>query len=236
MLQGKIMSHNCAKGHSLVTALIATALLCASVVAHAATAKPIKHTSFHWHVNVGGNFVTGPIVSYLRGGWSAGGGFSWRPREERWFALRADFAYDHFGISHALVAATKDSTFGPDTGSGGLTEADFDGELRAPFGKSVTGYLLAGVGAAHLSLSLVQPGGIHTYKCTQSPFGVCGRTVAATSLLSGESSTTDFSWNVGVGMDFRIDGGPVMFIEARYVHFNAFVPVTVIPVQIGLRF
>jgi opacity protein-like surface antigen len=223
--------------NSFLAALIAAALV--GTMAHAsaaAGAKPAKPSTFHWHMSIGGNFVTGPITKYLRGGWSAGGGFTWRARGERWFAVRTDFAYDRFGISNALVAATKGSTFGPDTGSGGLTEANFDGEFKVPFGHSAVGFLLAGVGVAHLSVSLVQPGGIQTYKCAQSPFKVCSRTVAATSLLKGESSTTAFSWNVGAGVDFRIDGGPVMFIEARYVRFNAFVPAEVIPVQIGLRF
>ena len=225
------------KKDSFVTALIAAALIGWCAIAHAASAKkPVKHTDFHWHVNVGGNFLAGSIKSYLRSGWSAGGGFTWRPRDERWFAVRTDFEYDHFDISDALVSATKGGTFGPDTGTGGLTEADVDGELRMPFGQGATGFLLAGVGVAHLSVSLVQPGGVQTYKCAQSPFGVCSRTVAATSLLMGESSTTAFSWNVGAGVDFRIDNGPVLFIETRYVRFNAFVPVTVIPVQIGVRF
>ena len=65
---------------------------------------------------------------------------------------------------------------------------------------------------------------------------MCSSTTAASPLLIGPSSTTTFSWNVGVRVDFHIDGGPVMYIEARYVRFNAFAPVTVIPVQIGLRF
>lgn len=233
---GRIMGLNRFKENSYVAAMIVAALLSVSAVAHAADAKPVKHTSFHWHMSVGGNFATGPITSYLRSSWSAGGGFTWQPRSERWFAVRTDFAYDHFDISDALVAATKSGTFGPDTGSGGLTEANVDGEFKVPFGQSATGYLLAGVGVAHLSVSLVQPGGIQTYTCAQSPFKVCSRTVGATPLLIGSSSTTAFSWNVGAGVDFRIDGGPEMFIEARYVRFNAFVPVTVIPVQIGLRF
>ena len=224
------------KGNSLFSTLAIAALLSANATAHAAPKTPAKTATLHWHVNVGGNFATGPITSYLRSGWSAGGGFTWQSRSERWFAVRTDFAYDHFDISNALVAATKGGNFGPDTGSGGLTEANVDGEFKVPFGKSATGYLLAGVGVAHLSISLVQPGGIQTYKCTQSPFGVCSSTTPAAPLLIGSSSTTAFSWNVGAGVDFRIDGGAVMFIEARYVRFNAFVPVTVIPVQIGLRF
>jgi len=230
------MGLNRIKGNSFIVALLAASLVSVSAVAHAADAKPAKHTSFHWHASVGGSFLGGSITSYLRSGWAAGGGFTWRPRDERWFAVRTDFSYDHFDISDKLVAATKGGTFGPDTGSGGLTQANVDGEFKVPFGKSASGYLLAGVGVAHLSVSLVQPGGIQTYTCAQSPFKVCSRTVAATPLLMGESSTTAFSWNVGAGVDFRIDGGPVMFIEARYVRFNAFVPVTVIPVQIGLRF
>ena len=230
------------KGTSIFSALAIAALLSISAPAHAAAKTPTaskvsaKIATLHWHVNVGGNFVTGPIKSYLRSGWSAGGGFTWQPSSERWFAVRTDLAYDHFDISNSLVAATKSGNFGPDTGSGGLTEANVDGEFKVPFGASATGYLLAGVGVAHLSISLVQPGGIKTYKCTQSPFGVCSSTTAASPLLIGSSSTTAFSWNVGAGVDFRIDGGPMMFIEARYVRFNAFVPVTVIPVQIGLRF
>ncbi len=230
------MSFKSIKGTSLFSALAIAALLSVSATAHAAPKTSAKTATLHWHVNVGGNFATGPITTYLRSGWSAGGGFTWQPRSERWFAVRTDFAYDHFDISNSLVAATKGGNFGPDTGSGGLTEANVDGEFKVPFGKSATGYLLAGVGVAHLSISLVQPGGIQTYKCTQSPFGVCSSTTAAAPLLIGSSSTTAFSWNAGAGVDFRIDGGPVMFIEARYVRFNAFVPVTVIPVQIGLRF
>ncbi|MDA8350896.1 MAG: hypothetical protein M0038_19245 [Pseudomonadota bacterium] len=174
-------------GNSFITALLAAALVGMSAVGHATDAKPVKpvkHTTFRWHVNVGGNFLKGSIASYLRSGWSAGGGFTWRPRYERWFAVRTDFEYDHFDISNTLRAATQGGTFGPDTGSGGLTEADVDGELRAPFGGDATGFLLAGVGVAHLSVSLVQPGGVQTYKCAQSLFGVCSRTVAATSLLS----------------------------------------------------
>lgn len=224
------------KGNSLFMALALAAVLSVSVTAHATPAAKAKPARLHWHLNIGGNFLTGPLTSYLRSGWSAGGGFTWQPRSEQWFAVRTDFAYDHFDISNALVAASKGSTYGPDTGSGGLTEANVDGEFKVPFGQSATGYLLAGVGAAHLSVSLVQPGGVHTYKCTQSPFGVCSTTTAAAPLLIGSSSKTAFSWNVGAGVDFRIDRHAVMFIEARYVRFNAFLPVTVIPVQIGLRF
>lgn len=214
-------------------ALIGAAVIAASP---AARARDVDPGSLHWHASIGGNFLTGPVTSYLRGGWSAGGGFTWQPQGVRYFAVRADFAYDHFDISKSLTAATEDNTFGPDTGDGGLTEANVDGELKIPFGTGAEGFLIAGVGVAHLGVSLVQPGGIQTYKCDSSPFGVCDRTIQATPLLEGQSSTTAFSWNVGAGIDLYVSPRTALFLETRYVRFNAFAPVEVIPVQIGLRF
>ncbi len=56
------------------------------------------------------------------------------------------------------------------------------------------------------------------------------------TVIAGEKDTTEFAWNAGLGVDFELNGGSKVYIEAKYHSAETDRASTeVIPIVIGYR-
>jgi opacity protein-like surface antigen len=56
------------------------------------------------------------------------------------------------------------------------------------------------------------------------------------TIVRARESTTEFGWNVGVGMNFALRNGSEMFVEARYHRIETDrIPTEFIPLSVGFR-
>lgn len=195
---------------------------------------PQEHV--HWHIDTGYAATSGQIGNFLDGGWTVGGGFSWQPDFRSPFALRTDLNYTRFDATRNLIAinnAVDQSQI--DNGYGEIVDLAVDGEYRMPLSPSVTGFALAGVGVAHRRIALTQTVAYGGYVCDPW-FGYCEYGLVPGDYVVASANTTQFAWNVGLGLDFALWNGQTFFVEARFTRMQTQQPTDFVPIRVGLRF
>lgn len=196
---------------------------------------PEQHV--HWHIDTGYDATTGQTASFLQGGWTFGGGFSWQPDFSSPFALRADLNYTRFNATRQLIGINQaiDQTE-IDDGYGEIVDLAVDGEYRIPLSSSVTAFALGGVGIAHRRIALTQTVAVGGYVC-DSWFGYCQYDLVPGDVVVASDDTTRVAWNAGLGLDFALWGGQTFFVEARFTRMQtAQQPTDFVPIRVGLRF
>lgn len=196
--------------------------------------SPEQHV--HWHLDTGYVATSGQIADALDGGWTIGGGLSWQPNFSSPLALRADLNYSRFDATRQLININQqlDQTE-IDNGYGEIVDFSVDGEYRVPLSPSVSGFALAGIGIAHRRIALTQTVPVGGYICDPW-FGYCDYGLVAGDYVVASDNTTQFAWNVGLGLDFALWGGQTFFVEARFTRMQTAQPTDFVPIRVGLRF
>lgn len=190
----------------------------------------------HWHLQVGYSPTVGSTSEYFQGGYTFGGGLTWRPWADEPFGLRADLEYSHFSATRNLIAINEqlDQTQ-IDYGYGEVYGLNVDGQYKVHLTPTVSAFALAGVGVDHLHVALTQTVAFGTYLCDPW-FGYCSFGLVPGDVVVASGDTTRFSWNAGVGLDFLLRSGQTFFVEARYQRLETSQPIEFVPITVGLRF
>ncbi len=190
----------------------------------------------HWHLQIGYSPTVGSTSEYFDGGFTFGGGLTWRPRPDEPFGLRADLEYSRFSATRNLIAINElANQIEIDSGYGEVVGLNVDGQYTVHFSPTVSGFALAGVGVDHMRVALTQTVAFGSYLCDPW-FGFCSYGLVPGDIVVASGSSTRFSWNAGVGVDFLMRNGQTFFIEARYQRIQTAQPTEFIPITVGLRF
>lgn len=197
------------------------------------TFRPVEPV--HWHVQIGYSPTVGSTSQYFDGGFTFGGGLTWRPPGHP-LGLRADLEYSRFDATRNLVAINQQADqMQIDSGYGEAVGLSVDGEYKRPLTSWVSGFALAGVGVDYFRVALTQTFAFGTYFC--DPWvGFCSFGLVPGQVVVASGSSTRFAWNAGAGLDFRLHDGETFFVEARYQRIETRQPTAFIPLTVGLRF
>ena len=190
----------------------------------------------HWHLQIGYSPTVGSTSEYFQGGFTLGGGLTWRPHPDEPFALRADLEYSRFDATRNLIAINQQADqIQIDSGYGEVFGLNLDGEFKTHLTPWVSGFAVAGIGVDHMRVALTQTVAYGTYFCDPW-FGYCSYGLVPGDIVVASGSSTRLSWNAGVGLDFRLRNGQTLFVEARYQRINTTEPTAFVPITVGLRF
>jgi hypothetical protein len=67
-------------------------------------------------------------------------------------------------------------------------------------------------------------------------WGFCYPGVAPGQAVVAEESTTRFAWNAGLGIEYPLNTGSVVYIDVRYHELQTQQNTPFIPIQFGVRF
>lgn len=193
-------------------------------------------THVHWHMDTGYVATSGQIGDFLQGGWTIGGGFTWRPDFSSPLALRADINYSRFDATRNLIGINQafDQTE-IDDGFGEIVDLAVDGEYRMPLSPYITAFADAGIGVAHRRIALTQTVAFDGFVCDPY-FGFCESGFVPGDAVVASDNTTRFTWNAGIGLDFALRSGSTFFVEARFTRMQMPQPTDFIPIRVGLRY
>ncbi|MGH8260441.1 MAG: outer membrane beta-barrel protein [Steroidobacteraceae bacterium] len=192
----------------------------------------------HWQIEGGYSATTGTTSTYLDGGWTFGGGLTWYPSPTSPAALRVDLGYSQYNATNNLLVQNQTLLQTEiDSGVGRTWGGDVDGQLDFRLGPRVTGYLLAGIGAYQRQIELYQTvlgGGVFC----DPWWGFCGSNFfPADATVARTTSSVEFAWNAGLGIDVPMGNGMSWFIDARYLRIGSGDERTeFVPIRVGLRF
>jgi opacity protein-like surface antigen len=209
------------------TGVFCRAVVCTCVLVSAAFAQEGRR--FNFSAGAGVSFPTGNASSSLNTGWNMDfrGGFNPTPS----LLLDLDFSYNHWGLSDSTLAQ-----FGEPGGFGDVWSLTFAPTMRlAPHAK-FDPYIIAGFGLYHRGVSLTQPATVPTIICDPF-FGFCYPAAVGVNQVVASFSTYKPGFNVGGGIEFRIEGPVKVFAEARYNDMFAThgTDLTYVPLTFGLR-
>jgi opacity protein-like surface antigen len=206
--------------------------------------QPAPHESlFHWHIDGGWSGTSGQTQNYLQGGYSVGVGFSVAAAPGSPIGFRFDVNYDHHNATQQLIALNQNPSGTINSGDAAIWNGTIDLEIRIPFSGGVRGYVFGGPGYYNTTLSFREPtysqGGYYGSGGNYCDpfFGYCGGGYGETKAASHEVSK--FGWNAGVGLEVPLAGQAKWFVEGRYNRVqetSTSIPLTFIPVTIGVRF
>lgn len=188
-----------------------------------------------WHFDGGYGITSGHTADYLDGGWTVGGGFTFRPVPRSPFSLRADLNFSQFSATNRLISiGEQQNQTHIDDGTGRIVNLDLDAVFDIPLGRA-RGYLMAGVGGAWRQIDLTQTVAFGGYFC-DAWYGFCGFGSFPGDVLIQREETTRFAWNAGIGVEFPLYNGQSWFVEARYNRMETPQPTEFIPIRVGIRF
>jgi opacity protein-like surface antigen len=202
---------------------------------------PVREPLVHWHIDGGWSDPVGRTANYLQGGYSVGAGFSVAPAHDSPLDFRFDANYDRNDATRELVALNQNASGAINRGNASIWNGTLDLELHVPFGGGVRGYVFGGGGAYNTTVSFREPfftrGGYYGggYYC--NPFaGFCG---GFGEFNAASHTITKFGWNAGAGLEVPLESGVKFFVEGRYNRIeetNATIPLSFVPITVGLRF
>jgi opacity protein-like surface antigen len=192
----------------------------------------------HWQIEGGYGITSGTTASYLDNGWTFGGGLTWYPSPNVPAALRVDLSYSQYDATRNLLV--QNETFLQteiDSGVGRTWGGDVDGQFDFHLGSRATGYLIAGVGAYRRQIELYQTllaGGIFC----DPWWGFCGPNYFPVDAVVARTTTsTQFAWNAGLGVEVPLGNGTSWFVDARYLRIGPQDQRTeFVPIRVGIRF
>jgi hypothetical protein len=155
----------------------------------------------------GASFPTGNYDDIANVGWHLTGSVNFGRHDSR-FGFLVDGTYGEFGLD-----------------SEGLTGGPLEVRQRWIYGTGNLVYRFKRAGASHANPYLIGGAGVYTSKG-----------VGADADLFGDTSSTDFGVNAGVGLNYTVSR-IVLFAEARYhTVFSDPSDTHYIPLTIGIRF
>ncbi len=197
-----------------------------------------SYRPLHWQIHGGYSAMVGTTSDYLDGGWNFGGGLTWYPSPLTPVGLRLDLSYSEYNATHNLLLQNATALQTEiDSGTGRTWGGDLDGEFDFILGPGVHGYLIGGIGTYRREIELYQTvigGGIFC----DPWWGFCGPAYfPANAVVARTTSSFQFSWNMGAGIDFPLGNGMSWFVDARYLSIGSGGERSeFVPIRVGLRF
>jgi hypothetical protein len=181
--------------------------------------------------------TTGTTGHYLDSGWIVGGGLDWKPDPTGPFSLLAELHYSRYGATEELLRLgnQQQNTVRIDDGDGEIWGLNVNGVYRFPLGAHARGYITAGIGEYYRSVELTQTVLLAGYYCDPW-WGICYQGIFPGDALVQDEATTRFAWNAGLGVEFPLDTGTVLFVDLRYHQVQTGEATEFIPLQFGIRF
>jgi len=202
-----------------------------AVLVGMSTAYAQENSPVRWYMMGGFNTPVGGTADVLSTGWNFGGGLTWR-QPGRPFGVRLEFDYSDNGASGKFINSHSSNVLRIDGGWADVWSITVDPEFQHLFTDTMYGYVVGGIGAYYVSAALTQYG--YGYICDPW-WGYCY--IGTGQAIVASNSSTNFGWNAGAGVSFRLQGGTSLFIEARYNYIDTSPQkFEYIPVVIGLKF
>lgn len=210
---------------------------------HAPTARadtqpyyPSGSPVFQGHVMTGYSATSGATANYLQGGWIIDGGVTYWPRPDYHLGLRADASYSAHNATNQFIASGEAATNEEvDYGNGGFTALQLGPVYRTHLAGNSQIYGFAQGGFTRVHLELGQTYYVPGYYCDPF-FGYCDGFYDVGESSVYDFSTTKFSWDVGLGVEFPSPWGNSWFVEAQYRRVESQQPMEYWPITVGLRF
>ena len=173
----------------------------------------------------GGAVSTGDSSRFLDGGFTLGGGVLVHPAPGP-LAFRATFDYTRLEASRELIDEASAAT-GTDFrhGQAEIYSLRLNALFEVPLSPFTRGYLTAGVGGANERLSLDRDFRPPVLGVEFFPGAFAGR-----------RDDSDFTYNVGAGLNFSQGNWESFFVEATYEHVNTPQATTFVPIRVGVHF
>lgn len=173
----------------------------------------------------GGALSTGDSSRYLDGGFTLGGGVLFHPTPGP-LAFRATFDYTRLDASRELLdEASEEAQTDFRNGQAEIFSLRVNALLEAPLSPYTRGYITGGIGGANERLSLDRRFGRPVLGSEFFPGAFAGR-----------RDDSQFTYNVGAGLDFAQGSWESFFVEATYEHVNTPQATTFVPIRVGVRF
>ncbi len=226
--------------HRFVFFLLGLALVCALTPVEAG-ARPDKGKNIYGHLAAGWMLPEGDFGDIVNDEWYFDGGILYWP-EDWGIGLNFDLAYTNPSVKSSVIAEINNALMG--LGGGSVTGGDVtiwsfsaNGVWGPDSSGSVGFYLTAGVGLDYVEARLTDTGLVYYPPVCDPWFWWCyPGGVGPGTILVAKRDTTDFSWNVGVGVTFEQLSGSQWFIEARYKTVEMSPQATeYIPIVVGFR-
>ena len=172
-------------------------------------------------------------------GWYFKGGAMLWPEE--WpVGLSFTAAYSDQDLSSDAISFINDQQ---PPGSGDITGGDIDIwsiESNVTWGPKTGGivgfYVTGGIGVDFID-GQITSNGVVVYPPFCGWYWCVPGGVGSGTVINGSASTTEFSYNAGLGIDFKLNSGVKLYLEATYHSANTELSSTdYIPIVFGVRF
>jgi opacity protein-like surface antigen len=225
----------------LLIPIIALALILATTSSFAG--RPDKSwKNWFGHFSGGYTQAQGDFGDIVDDDWTLAGGATYWP--ETWpIGLDLELGYNDFDLSSAAIRAINDAISEDPANSGSIDGGDVSiwsltaDAIWSPGSGRISPYIMAGVGAYYVDNRITTTGLVY-YPPTCNPwYWWCyPGGVGPGTLVVGSQSTTEFGYNVGIGINWEMGSGSQLFLEAKY-HSIQMDPETteMVPVVIGYR-
>jgi len=225
----------------LLAPIICTALLLA--VSSSFAGRPDKSwKNWFGHFSGGYSLAQGDFGDVVDDDWTLAGGATYWP--ETWpIGLDLELAYNDFDLSSAAIKAINDAIDTDPDNDGDITGGGVDiwdvtvDAIWSPDMGRVSPYIMAGIVAYYLSGQVTSTGLVY-YPPICDPWWYWCRPggVGPANIIEGSESSTNFGYNVGIGVNFEMGSGSQLFLEAKYHRIETDREATeYIPVVIGYR-
>lgn len=203
----------------------------------AATAAPAFDTYGHKGTFVMGGGFNNPVgetTPYLNS--SATIFFAGGRNINRRFALQVEYAHNWLAIDPEVIdRAASDSTQIEDAHAS-LWSVTLNGVFRFKQDGDIVPWITGGGGYYKRNLLLTQNALVYYPPIYDPWWGWIDGGWGPGEAIVGQRSDSGLGFNVGAGVDFAIEGGTALFIEARYHHaFLDGVDMQIVPVMAGVR-
>lgn len=208
-----------------------------------AGARPDKIKSWFGHVAAGYSVTNGTFGDIADNGWVADGGAVFWP--ESWpVGLNFDLGYSQYDVSNKAINFINDQIGLDPMNSGSVTGGDVDvwsttaDVMWGPDTGRVGFYLLGGIGVDYIDGKVTSQGLVYYPGFCDPWWWWCyPGGVGTGTIVQGSEDTTEFSYNVGIGLTFEVNvSGSQVYIESRYKFVNTDRETTeYLPIVVGFR-
>ena len=210
-------------------------LLAVGIVLFAGTASAGNYYRKGTFVAGGGfNNLTGKSDDYFNGGGTlilAGG----RTLNEK-TTIQVEYTHNWLGIDPEVIARAQSDSVQFDNAYASMWSLTLNGVYRIKPSGDIVPWVTGGIGYYKRNLVITQTALYYSPPIYDPWWGWVDGGWYEGEAVTGSRATSGFGYNVGAGLDFGIESGAALFIEARWHHADLDgVAMDVIPVSFGIR-